>query len=144
MKITYDDEANASYIYVTPIDVGGVAKTITYLALDVILDVENQIISMKLFESRECQFQNRLKFALVHSAISFIDGYLQISFAETSQPTKVVRWDANIDLDRKGQILGIEILFADADYHPKDGIERLYANDKLIYLQKYTVPFDKG
>src|SRR5262249_45082697 len=144
MKITYDSEAEASYIYFTSIEPGGAAQTFIALRLDVGLDKGEKITTMQLFEADDCHFQGRLQYALHHPQVSFDEETksILIAFTANSEPTKIISWEANIDLDKEGQILGLEILFALPDYRPDDGRERLYAKGKLDYLSKYIVPFD--
>lgn len=145
MKITYDDEANASYVYFTHIGPGGVAETVPFLEMDVDLDEAAQIVALRLAESEECVFQKRLKYALQHSNVYYDESRrsLVITFGENPEPTKSTAWEATIDLDAGGQILGLEILFADPDYGPDDGRERLYAVGKLKRMAKYIVPFEE-
>jgi uncharacterized protein YuzE len=139
MRITYDSEAHASYIYFTPIGPGGVDETVAYQRMDVDLDDNDQMAALKLFESEGCRFQNRLEYALQHPEVKFdtARNYLAISFAETGREGKTVSWEANIDLDKSGQILGIEILFAHLGDGPDDHQEGLYADEKLDHMSKY-------
>jgi uncharacterized protein YuzE len=143
MIMTYDNEANASYLYFTPIGPAGADNTITYQRIDVGLDKNDQIINVKLYESEECQFQNRLKYALQYPEAKYEAGNrLIISFADTGEEKRSITWEANIDLDKSGQIVGIEVLYADLGYDPDDGQERLHAEGKLYHMSKYIVPFD--
>ena len=66
MKITFDDQSDASYIYFTIIGVGAVAKTVTDQELTVALDSNDQIVSLKLPESEDCVFEKRLKYVSLH------------------------------------------------------------------------------
>jgi len=142
MKITYDSEAEASYIYFTPIESGGAVETFVDLRLDVGLDKDEKIATMRLFEAEDCHFQDRLKYVLHHPQAIFDEKTksILIAFATKSEPAKIISWEANIDLDREGQILGLEILFADPEYKPDNGRERLYAEGKLDHLSKHIVP----
>lgn len=54
MKITYDDQAGAGYIYFTAIDAGGVADMFISHPLAPDLDANNQIIVIRLTESDDC------------------------------------------------------------------------------------------
>jgi len=145
MKITYDDEANASYIYFTSIEAGGVTETAPFVEMSVELDENNQIAILRICENEDCKFQNRLKYVLQHPHVSYDEAprSIIISFASVPEPKNVIAWDGNVDLDDEGQILGLEILFAHPDYRPDDGQERLYAEGKLKHLSKYIVPFDQ-
>jgi uncharacterized protein YuzE len=145
MTMTHDNEANASYIYFTSIGPGGVDETITYQRMAVGFDNNDKIIALKLFESEEYQFHNRLKYALQYPEVKYDEttNQLIIAFAESDQEKRSITWDANIDLDKSGQILGIEILYADNGYDPNDGRERLHAEGKLDHMAKYIVPFDE-
>ena len=144
MEITYDHVANASYIYFTPLTIGGVAKTFTYQELTVDLDEDSQIVAMRLSESNECAFRDRLGYALMHSEVSYDSAGQRLDIVFTQEPVikHNINWDANIDLDINGQIVGVEILFADPGFTPNDGIERLYVAGKLAHVSKYIVPFD--
>ena len=144
MRITYDDEASAGYIYFTEIGAGSVAKTIPSQPMDADLDEANQIIVLKLAESEDCLFPGRLDYTRQHPNVTYdeVDRRLIISFADDPKSKKSISWDANIDLDEGGQILGLEILFADPEYIPDDEQERLFAEGKLKYIAKYIVPFD--
>jgi uncharacterized protein YuzE len=144
MRITFDGEAEASYIYFTTIEPGGAVQSIVDLRLDVGLDKDEMITTMQLFESKDCRFEGRLQFALQNRQVSYDPETksVMIDFTTGPEPTKIISWEANIDLDREGKILGVEILFAEPDYRPDDGRERLYAKGKLDHLSKYIVPFD--
>ena len=145
MKITYDDGANASYVYFTHIGPGGVAETVPFQEMDVDLDEAEQIVALRLAESEECVFQERLEHALQHPNVNYDESgrSLVITFGDDPKPTKSISWEATIDLDAGGQILGLEILFADPDYKPDDGRERLCAAGKLKHIAKYIAPFDE-
>lgn len=134
MKISYDVEANAGYIYFTSIGAGEAVETVTYINMSVELDNDNQIIKLTLSEPDECKFENKLEYALLHPNIYFdeLKKHLQIVFAEDTQPVKSIDWEANIDLNNKGQILGVEILFA----------EPMNDYGKLKHLEKYIAPFN--
>jgi uncharacterized protein YuzE len=120
MKIIHDDEANASYLSFTPVEVGGVAETIPAVEMNVELDENNQVATLRLFESDECKFKNRLKYVLQHPHVSYDEAQRNVvlSLAPASEVRKTVFWEGNIDLDDDGQILGLEILFADAGDKP--------------------------
>jgi len=142
MKITFDSEAEASYIYFTSIEPGGVVETFVDLRLDVGFDKDDKIATMQLLETKDCQFQGRLKYVLHHPEAIFDEETksILVAFTTKSAPTKIISWEANIDVDKEGQILGLEILFAMPDYEPDDERERLYAKGKLDHLSKYIVP----
>lgn len=144
MKITYDEQANASYVYFTAIGVGGVAETIAFHELAVDLDANDQIMALRLLESEECEFQNRRRYLLGHPEVKYreTERDLQILFASDEVVERTISWGGNIDLDRADQIVGLEILFAPPGYAPNDGQERLCAAGKLKHLSKYLVPFD--
>src|SRR5688572_6318678 len=95
MTMTHDNEANASYIYFTPIGPGGVDETIANQRMDVGLDRDDQIINLNLFESEECQFRHRLKYALQHPEVKYDEttSQLSISLAETDREKRVITWD---------------------------------------------------
>lgn len=118
MKIIYDAEVNLSYIYFTPIEVGGVADTIPSVEMNVELDENNQVAILRLFESDECKFKGRLKYVLQHPHVSYDETkqIIILSFAPASEVKKTISWEGNIDLDDDGQILGLEILFGHPDY----------------------------
>jgi uncharacterized protein YuzE len=144
MKITYDKQANASYIYFTVIGVGGISETLAYCDLAVDLDANDQILAIRLFESEEFKFQNRTKYLIQHAEVKYreTERDIQIRFARHAEVERTVSWDGNVDLDRNNQIVGLEILFAPSDYAPNDGQERLSAEGKLKHLSKYLVAFD--
>ena len=145
MEITYDDVANASYIYFTSLTIGGVAETVAYQELKVDLDGDSQIVAMRLSESNEFAFRDRLGYALMHSQVSYDSARHRLDIVFTQEPIikHSINWDANIDLDINGQIVGVEILFADPEFTLNDGIERLYVAGKLAHVSKYVVPFDQ-
>jgi uncharacterized protein YuzE len=142
MKITYSWESNAGYIYFTSIAPGGVVETIVYQPLEVDLDNNEQIVVMRLIESEEFVFSKRLKYALQHDEVTYEpdNHMLRIAFAPDSIAKRSISWDAHIDLDRDGQILGLEILFG---YAPLDSTDTLQAGGRLQYISKYLVGFNK-
>lgn len=142
--MTHDREANASYLYFTTIGPGGVDRTATYQRMDVDLDNGDQIVAFKVFASEECRFHDTLKYALENSEVRLEEAgnCLVVSFAETGTVQRTISWDANIDFDESGQILGIEILYADLDSVLDDDRGRLYADGKLDHIVKYLAPFD--
>src|ERR1051325_7859317 len=95
VTMTYDNEANACYIYFTPIGPGGVDEKIAYQRMDVGLDNNDQIIALKLFESEECQFRNRLKYALQYPEVKYDEATSQLilSFTETGREQRSITWD---------------------------------------------------
>ncbi|MBO0727468.1 MAG: DUF2283 domain-containing protein, partial [Blastocatellia bacterium] len=133
MKITFDSDAEASYIYFTSIEPGGVFETFVDLRLDVEFDKDEMIAAMRLLGGEGCRLQGRLKYALRCPQTTFDEktNSILIAFTIKSTPTKIVSWEANVDVDKEGQILGLEILFAGPDYEPDDGRERLYAKGRL-------------
>jgi uncharacterized protein YuzE len=144
MKITYDGEASASYIYFTSIRPGGVAETVACERLDVDLDEEDQIIALRFFEFQDSTFPRCLKYALQHSNVTYDESArsVRISFTNDATVNRSISWDVNIDLDDEGQLLGLEILFTDADYYPDGTQKALYAGNKLKFVSQYVVPFD--
>lgn len=138
MRITYDDVASASYIYFTSIRPGGVASTVACQRIDIELDERHQITALKLFESDELRFQGKLDYVLKHpfTAYDLATGSLKIDFAGTP-PTKIVPWEANIDLDDKDQVLGVELLFDNRDRTDSSGQETICAKGKLDHLAKF-------
>jgi uncharacterized protein YuzE len=146
MKITFDDQGDASYIYFTRIGVGGVARTVVDQEVTVALDNSDQIVSLRLMESEDCAFEKRLKYLSLHPEVTYLvaEGELQINFANDVTSTRTIRWDGNLDLDREGQVLGLEMLFTPPGYASNDGHEHLCAQGKLAHMSKYFVPFDKS
>jgi uncharacterized protein YuzE len=137
MKITYDSEANASYFYFTVIAPGAAVDTRPFQPLEVDLDKRSQIVAMRLLESANCRFGERLKYALQHPQITYdpIIQAMKIEFVPYIGADRTIFWDANIDLDRTGQMLGFEVLFG----YASDGQEALDADGKLEYLSPYIV-----
>jgi uncharacterized protein YuzE len=144
MKITYDNEADACYIYFTNIGVGGVSETIAYEPLAVDLDANDQIVRLRFDESEACKFHKRTRYLVEHPEVEYfeIGCNLHINFSQAPVVERTVPWDGNIDLDRDGQIVGLELLFDPPDYNPDDGIRRLSVADKLEHMRKFIVPFD--
>jgi uncharacterized protein YuzE len=143
MRITYDNEAQASYVYFTPIDPAGSVETFS-VRLDIGLDKSKQIATLRLFESEDCHYSGRLNYMRRHPQAAFDETSqsMVITFAPNEEIARVVPWDANIDLDKEGQILGIEILFACDDGKSDDGMELISADDKLEHLSKFIVGVD--
>lgn len=148
MRITYDQEASAMYIYLTSIEPGGVSETITEQKLNVDFDASDQIIAMRLFETDEFQFRNRLRYALQHSQVTYYEDTdnLCVAFVLSAESKRTVSWDANVDLDRSGQILGIEILFCPGGLlptnfayltDPSSNTEKLRVAEGLKHISKY-------
>lgn len=106
-----------------------------------VLDKKSQIVAMRLLESADCRFGERLKYALQHAQITYdpVSQALKIEFVPNCSADRTIFWEANIDLDSAGQVLGFEVLFG----YLSDGQETLYAEGKLEYLSQYLVGFDK-
>jgi uncharacterized protein YuzE len=143
MKITYDDQADACYIYFTVIGVGGVADMFINHPLAIDLDANNQIVGIRLSESDECKFLNRTRYVVQNPGVEYRqdEATLHLNFSDVPL-ARTVPWDGNIDLDSDGQIVGLEILFYEPGTEPRDGFERLSVDDKLEHMQKFIVPFD--
>jgi uncharacterized protein YuzE len=140
MRITYDDEAYASYIYFTSIGSGEAATTVACQRVSIELDEKLQITAVKLFESDELRFQGKLNYILQHPHTTYDPATQSITiYFARIPPTKIVPWEANVDLDGSGQILGIELLFAHDDHTDSDGQETLCAKGKLDHLAKYMI-----
>lgn len=150
MKVTYDKDAEAMYIYLTRIRPGGVSETQCFQRVDVDLDIAGQIAAVRLYESDSLRLHGRLRHALLSPQVSVNEAseYLQIVFVPTEKVSRTIPWDGNVDLDKEGQILGIEILFASTEDDteiPSDlvelsrGVVRLRGYDKLRHIEKYLV-----
>ena len=140
MKIMYDDEGHTSYIYLTSIDAGEAKDTLSgEIAVD--LDEEHQIIAVRLFESEDYKFQDRLKYVREnpHTSYDETSKSITISFVEKPEPKNTIPWSAYIDLDEAGQVIGLEMLFASPGWRPHDGRKRVYAAGALKYVSKFRV-----
>lgn len=143
MMITYDDEGSASYIYFTSTESDVAASTVASQRIDIELDEKLQITAVKLFESDELRFQGKLNYVLQHPHTTYDPATKSITIDFAGMPpTKIVPWEAIVDLDGSGQILGIELLFADEDHTDSDGRETLCAKGKLDHIEKYLIPLD--
>jgi uncharacterized protein YuzE len=113
MKATYDPEADAMYIYLAPETSYSAARTETYQSLKVELDSSDQVVALCLLESDDLGLANGLRFALHDPGVVYDEssGRLRIAFAPQVTVKRVVDWSANIDLDRHGQVVGVEVLF---------------------------------
>lgn len=133
MKITYDSIADALYIYIAPISLQRVAQTQTYQRLIVELDAAEQIVAVLLCGSSEFHLGQRLKYAPERSPFTYDSerDSLLIRFRQAIDGCRTVDWDANVDTDKEGQILGIEILFGGD----------LLGTDRLSFVRKYFIPF---
>src|SRR5947209_268948 len=129
MKITYDSEANASYFYFTAIAPGAAVDTRPFQPLEVVVDKRSQIVAMRQLESADCRFGERLKYALQPAQVTYdpVSQALKIEFVPNSSADRTIVWEANIDLDRAGQVLGFEVLFG----YLSDGQETLYVEANL-------------
>lgn len=132
MKVTYDDAAEAMYVYFTEISPGGVAQTEAFQKSAVDLDAAGDIIALQVYGSENLRLANRLYYALQHVEVLYDENNesLRVSFSQSGIVSRTVDWDANIDLDQDGQILGLEILFGG----------ELTANNRLRYVSPYTHP----
>src|SRR5690349_18874099 len=113
MKITYDGQAEAIYIYFAGSFTGAVKKTETYQRIEIALDPADQIVGLRLYGSESLALEGRLKYALLHPEVSFEkEGqFLQLGFVPSWEIKRTIPWDANVDIDKHGQIMGMEILF---------------------------------
>ena len=66
MKITYDNEVDAMYIYFPPAGPQTVGGTDPHQELKVEMDANNQLIAIQLLESSEFQLGHRLRYVLQH------------------------------------------------------------------------------
>lgn len=134
MKITYDNEVAAMYIYLSPAGPQTAARTDPHQELKVELDANNQIIAIQLLEPSEFELGQRLKYALQHPGAVYDEEArtLRVEFAPGIEVKRAVQWSANIDMNQEGQLVGIELLFG----------ERLTGHDKLTYISPHLIPFD--
>ncbi len=144
MRLTYDPEANALYVYFSEIGIGGVGETLPSLVTEFDFDMHDQITAMRVFEEDEdgerCSFRDKLGFIKSEPNAQYGDDRIEVLFVNDPERCKTVAWDSNVDLDHNGQIVGIEILMVDPAYNPNDGIERLY-DGGLAHILKFRVPF---
>ena len=134
MRITYDNEVDAMYIYFPPAGPEAVGRTESHQELKIEMDANNQIIALQLFESNEFQLGPSLRYALQNpEAVYDEEGRtLRVEFAPGIEAKRAVQWSANIDMNQEGQLVGIELLFG----------ERLTGHDKLAYISPHLIPFD--
>jgi uncharacterized protein YuzE len=134
MKITYDNEIDAMYIYFPPTGPPAVGRTESHQELKVELDANNQIIALQLSETSEFQFGHRLKYALQAPGAAYDEegSTLRVEFAPGIIAKRAVQWSANIDMNQEGRLVGIEVLFG----------ERLTGHDKLTYISPHLISFD--
>ena len=144
MRLTYDPEANALYLYFSEIGIGGVGETLPFLVTEFDFDGHDQITAMRVFEEDDDgerdTFRDKLEFVLSDRNASYKDGHLEVLFVDDPERCKTVAWDSNVDLSHSGQIVGIEILMVDPANSPNDGMERLY-DSGLAHIMKFRVPF---
>lgn len=134
MKITYDNEVDAMYIYFPPAGPQTVGRTDPHQELKVELDANNQLIAIQLLESSEFQLGHRLRYVLQHPGAVYDEESrtLRVEFAPGIEVKRAVQWSANVDVNQEGQLVGIELLFG----------ERLTGHDKLTYISPHLIPFD--
>ncbi len=140
MRITFDNQVQASYIYFTEIGYCGVDYTIPNYEIRVGLDKDDQIVTIVTTESNRLWFRDKLDHALLHSEVTYDSSSqaLRICFVLDPIIERVVLWECNFDIDNGGQILGLEILLYDSPVQPpSDGIEMLRAQGRLNHILKY-------
>jgi len=102
-----------------------------------LLSEGGQVIGIKLWDTPKLNLKNCLKHALSYPKVNYSvkDQMLQVRFIKVreDQVARVVKWDANLDFDSAGQIIGIEILFGG----------KLALNNRLKYIEQYRVGFDE-
>ncbi len=83
MRVTYNADGSAMYIYLTGVGPSGVKKTQYRERIDVDLDTAGQIVVLRLCESVNLQLRWRLRHALLHPEVTFGEASrcLRISFA---------------------------------------------------------------
>lgn len=152
MKITYDEDASAMYVYFVPIGIGGAVQTKVCERMEIDFDVADQITTLRLYESKVLDLRGRLKHVLVYSEASFDQeaGYLHLTFSPPSTVKETIVWHANLDLDEAGQVVGIEILFTSDNAElpselsdSSEAVVHLRAGDRLRHVKKYLVDFDE-
>jgi|GEM_PF-4332133 len=130
MRITYDPEAHALYIYFREIAPGGVKETLPSIVTKFDFDNDSQIIAMSVTEKDDSgdkyYFGDKLKYLPSELNAHYAGGCVRLAFAATSHAHKTITWDTNLDLDADNQIVGIDVMLVDPHYRTDDGIERLY------------------
>lgn len=124
MRISYDAQARAFYFYFTDIRPGGVSETLPGILTEVELTDANRIAAFRLRDIDDFGetyfWGDKLHFVLREMLASYDQGYIKVSLT----PSKVVKTltsESNVDVDDEGQILGIEMLFADNILPPNEG-----------------------
>ena len=128
MLITYDNAADAVYLYFQELRLGQVERTLYDQPLRFDTDLAGQFVSMALSDSEEIQIRSRLKHVSDDESVRFDAeaNELVISFTDANS-SEAIDWSGNIDLDHDGQVVGIEILFGPA----------VCAGERLRHVRKF-------
>jgi uncharacterized protein YuzE len=113
MQITYDQQAEAMYIYFGRRSVGRVQKTIYEHPISLMCDSDDQIVEMRVRESTELRLASNLCRTAQDDNVAYDANtkLLRITFEKNTDSPATVIWPGNFDFDDAGNLLGVEILF---------------------------------
>jgi len=115
MWITFDAQANAMYLSFGWIPPGGVMLTIPDFRTLLYFDEDGQWTRLDLLPGEELDLSNCLAHIGAQDGVRYkeVTNTLTIQFQEDRSYRDVIPWEALVDFDQEGQLLGIELLFGD-------------------------------
>lgn len=131
IQVTYDEDADAMYVYLTPLIPGHADKTVYDQPVKFDLDSAGHIISFRLRDSENVRMGLRLEHAARHENVIFNKdkGELTIAFLTPAEVVRTIDWSSNVDFDSKGQIIGFETLFG----------TRFVVKSRLRHIRRFRI-----
>jgi uncharacterized protein YuzE len=121
MRCRADAEARALYLYFHAIRPGGIKDTIPGVLCELGLSESNQLSTLTIFDLDEADevfpWTGRLQFVSLEPLAAFDGRAIHLDFSDDA--VRTIQWDCNVDLDDSGQIVGVEVLFAEDIIPPR-------------------------
>lgn len=131
MWITFDAQANAMYLSFTWIPPGEAVFTIPDFRTLLYFDEDDQWTRLDLLPGDELDMSNCLAHIGAQDGVRYEEATntLTIQFQEDRSYRGVVQWNALVDFDQEGQLLGIELLFGDR-------LEKIQGKLRYVYHER--------
>lgn len=102
--------------------------TLSDIVIEVDLTETNRMVGFRLLDvdrfGDKYFWGDKLSYVLREPLAQYDDGCIKVRLM-ASNVERTLRWESNVDMDGKGQILGIEVLFAE-NILPPEAFDRVY------------------